>query len=109
MRTSRTPSDHVHSLGVLDEGGQIADLALLAVGFDFPELAAVSIAFRYDSLLTTYPNIVVAACGCQTSLAVGFEMGGVDGGVFIVPGHQKGSCLHRGRCSCVRAVRTVQG
>lgn len=30
---------------MLDESGQIADLALLAVGFDFPELAAVSIAF----------------------------------------------------------------
>jgi len=49
---------------VLDEGGQIADFALLTVGFDFPELTTVSIAFTYDSLSTTYPNIVVAACGC---------------------------------------------
>lgn len=39
VHTFRCPSHHVHSLRVLREGGQVAHLALLAVGFHLPELS----------------------------------------------------------------------
>ena len=38
VHTFWSPSHHVHSLRVLREGGQVAHLALLAVGFHLPEL-----------------------------------------------------------------------
>lgn len=40
--TSRTPSNDIDSLRVLDERRKIADFPLLAVGFDPPKLCSVS-------------------------------------------------------------------
>lgn len=36
MCTSRTPSDYVDSLSVLDQGGEVCDLALLTMVLDIP-------------------------------------------------------------------------
>lgn len=41
-----------------------------------------------------YPDVVVAAGRGQTALAMGLEVGRVDGGILVVPGHQQRSGLH---------------
>jgi hypothetical protein len=52
----------------------------------------------------THPHIVIAAGGRQSSLAVRFEVGRVDGGILVVPGHQERSSLHRGGAAACQPV-----
>jgi hypothetical protein len=92
-RTSRTPPDYIDGLGVLDERREVRDLAFLAVAFDVPELRESAIA-QTPTCSLSYPDVVVASCCCEAALAVGLEVGRVDGCVLVVPGHQKRSSPH---------------
>ena len=63
-RTSRTPSDDVDGLCVLDEGGEVGHLPLVSVRFDFPELDCLLVTVSGNdgqSSRATYPNIVVSS------------------------------------------------
>ena len=53
------------------------------------ELSALALGSR-----VTYANIVVSACSSQPALAVRLEMGGVDGGILVMPIDDKRSALH---------------
>lgn len=75
--TSRTPANHVHSLGVFLESREVGDLPFFAIGVDFP-----------------YSDVTITACSCQSAFAMRFEVGGIDGAVFVVPGHEEGSGFH---------------
>lgn len=49
---------------------------------------------RTSTCSLSYPDVVVASSCCESSLAVGLEVGRVDGCVLVVPGHQKRSSPH---------------
>ena len=44
----------------------------------------------------TYADVVVSAAGCQTALALGLEMGRVDGGILVMPIDDCRLALHGG-------------
>lgn len=75
---SWTPSHHVDGLCVLHKGGEVGDLPLFAGALHAPEA-----------------NIVIAAGGRQSALAMGFKVGRIYRCVLVVPGHQQRSGLHR--------------
>lgn len=84
---------------MLDEGGEVGDLAVLAGAFDLPELLWVSASWGKHAelrLREAYPDVVIATRSGQTALSVGLEVGGVDGGVVVVPGDEQWSSLHGG-------------
>lgn len=96
-RTTWTPAHYIDGLRVLDERGQVRDLALLAVRLDAPELLDPSAEVVVEAGRTaTHPNVVVSACGCQAALGVGFKVSRVYRGILVVPGHQQRSSLHGG-------------
>ena len=60
----------------------------------------------------TYSNVVVAGSRSKATLAVGFEMCRVDGGIVVMPIYDEGRALHRDirlavdclpeRCRCLQ-------
>jgi len=42
----------------------------------------------------TYPDPVITACGSQSSLSMGFEVGGVDWSPVFMPRYEDWSGLH---------------
>lgn len=65
----------------------------------------------------TYSNVVVAGSRSKATLAVGFEMCRVDGGIVVMPIYDEGRALHRDirlaveclpeRCRCLQVCRQL--
>lgn len=55
------------------------------------------------SIGETYANIVVSAASSKPSLAVWFEVCGVDGGVVVMPAYEERCSLHDGCRGCLAA------
>jgi len=76
---------------VLGEGGQVYDLPLFVVLLHPPYLASQH---ARSIERVAYPDGVITASGRQSTGAMGSEVGGVDGGVLLVPLHEQGRSLH---------------
>jgi len=102
--TFRGPAHDIDCLGMFREGGNVIDGSLVAFLLYLPQLhIGVSSNPRGGSDgdgargWKTYPNIVVSGTRCQAALAIGFEVGRVDGVriiVVVVPVYDQRSRLH---------------
>lgn len=98
-RTLGGPSNDIDSLGVLLEGCEVLDFAILSMDLDLPQLRKVrrmSICkcWREGEKTAAYSNIGVSSGGCETTLARRLEMGRVDGLALVMPIDNQRICSH---------------
>lgn len=99
LQTARTEPHDIDCLRMLDQSGQVADLALVSAPFELPELST-HIRFHADNPLgerrpTTHPNIVVSSSRGQSSFPMKFKMYRVDGSVLVMKVHDQRYGPHR--------------
>ena len=58
------------------------------------------------NLDSAYPDVAIAACGCESTFALSFKVCRINGSVVVVPGHQERSGFHR---DCVAGIRARRG